>query len=143
MKPVLSSQVITVPKDVKVTFKSRKVTVTGPRGVLHKEFKHLNLSMVRLSQDKIRVDVWFGKKKKIACVRTLCSHVENMIKGVRLGYQYTMRLVFAHFPISVNHESGKSLEIRNFLGEKIQRNVAMDEGVTIRGGELKGELVLE
>merc|ERR1712146_674370 len=143
MKPVLSSQVIDIPKDVTVTFKSRKVTVTGPRGTLYREFKHLNLSMVRLSAKKIRVDVWFGKRKNVACVRTICSHIENMIKGVRLGYQYTMRLVFAHFPISVNHEGGKALEIRNFLGEEIQRNVAMDEGVTIRGGELKGELILE
>jgi large subunit ribosomal protein L9e len=41
-----------------------------------------------------------------------------------------MRLVYAHFPINVNvTDGGKNVEIRNFLGERILRNVTMLEGV--------------
>ena len=29
-----------------------------------------------------RVDKWFGTKKERAVVRTICSHIENMIQGV-------------------------------------------------------------
>jgi large subunit ribosomal protein L9e len=32
----------------------------------------------------IKVEKWFGTKKEIAAVRTVCSHIENMLKGVTL-----------------------------------------------------------
>lgn len=30
----------------------------------------------------LKVEKWFGTKKELAAVRTVCSHIENMIKGV-------------------------------------------------------------
>jgi hypothetical protein len=63
------------------------------------------------------VDCHFGKKKRLAAIRTVCSHVSNLIKGVTKGFEYKMRLVYAHFPINVNIEDkGTRVEIRNFLG---------------------------
>ena len=42
-----------------------------------------------------------------------------------------MRSVYAHFPININvSEANTVVEIRNFLGEKIIRNVKMQPGVT-------------
>lgn len=32
----------------------------------------------------LKVEKWFGTKKEIAAVRTVCSHIENMLKGVTL-----------------------------------------------------------
>lgn len=32
----------------------------------------------------LQVEKWFGTKKEIAAVRTVCSHIENMLKGVTL-----------------------------------------------------------
>lgn len=76
------------------------------------------------------VDCHLGIKKKLACIRTLLSHINNMIVGVTTGYQYKMRLVYAHFPINVAiEENGTRVEIRNFLGEKRVRIVRMLEGV--------------
>ena len=56
-----------------------------------------------------------------------------------------MRLVYAHFPINVNvADAGKTLEIRNFLGEKIVRRVGMLGDVKVaRSTGVKDELVLE
>ena len=55
--------------------------------------------------------------------------VQNLIKGVQAGFEYKMRLVYAHFPINVNIEDGgKLVEIRNFLGEKRVRIVNMLPG---------------
>lgn len=43
--------------------------------------------------------------------------VANMITGVTKGYQYKMKLVYAHFPINpVIAGDGKAVEIRNFCG---------------------------
>ena len=58
------------------------MTVKGPRGTLVRSFRHLNLELTLLSKKKLRVDVWFAKRKQLACVKTICSHIENMIKGV-------------------------------------------------------------
>merc|ERR1711924_451847 len=64
--------------------------------------------------------------------------------GVQRGYKYTMKLVYAHFPINVNPtDGGKSLEIRNFLGEKVIRRVPMKEGVKVDKTGNKDEIALE
>lgn len=52
-----------------------------------------------------------------------------MIKGVTKGFEYKMRLVYAHFPINANiTEEGSIVEVRNFLGEKRVRIVKMLPG---------------
>ena len=55
-----------------------------------------------------------------------------------------MRFVYAHFPINVVVEKGgKTVEIRNFLGERIVRSVNLLDGVTAKLSEnVKDELVL-
>merc|ERR1712083_653635 len=92
----------------------------------------------------IKVEKWFGKKKQIAAVRTVCSHIKNMFKGVTKGYLYKMRAVYAHFPINCAiTEGGTLIEVRNFLGEKFIRNVRMHDGVTVENSKgQKDELTL-
>ncbi|KAG2302360.1 hypothetical protein Bca52824_031011 [Brassica carinata] len=81
---------------------------------------------------KLEIDSWFGSRKSSASIRTALSHVDNLITGVIRGFRYKMRFVYAHFPInaSIGGDS-KSIEIRNFLGEKKVRKVEMLDGVTI------------
>ena len=58
--------------------------------------------------------------------------VQNLIKGVTVGFEYKMRLVYAHFPINANiEEEGTKIEIRNFLGEKRVRTVRMMPGAVL------------
>ena len=42
-------------------------------------FKHFSF---QVDKDTIKVEKWFGKSKQIAAVRTVCSHIENLFKGV-------------------------------------------------------------
>lgn len=55
-----------------------------------------------------------------------------------------MRFVYAHFPINAAIvDGGKTIEIRNFLGEKEVRKVTVYEGVTLtRSEDVKDEIVL-
>jgi len=137
---------VKIPPKVTAAVKARTVTVTGPRGTLKREFKHLNFDM-RLegkTNKKIVVSVFFANRAELAALRTVTSHIENMITGVLKGYEYKMRLVYAHFPINVNiADNGSTLEIRNFLGEKVVRKVVMLDGVKVdRSANVKDELVL-
>jgi large subunit ribosomal protein L9e len=84
MKEINSFQLVKVPEGLTAKIKSRVVTVTGPRGALTKSFKHLAIDIYMLNKETIKVEKWFGKMKQIAAVRTVCSHIENMFKGVTL-----------------------------------------------------------
>ncbi|CAL5229474.1 g12802 [Coccomyxa viridis] len=148
MKQVIATRFVDIPDDVEFEVRARKVKVKGPRGSLVREFKHLAVDMFVIEEDgmqKLQVEAHFGKRKALASIRTVCSHVTNLIKGVSAGFEYKMRLVYAHFPINVNIEDGgKLVEIRNFLGEKRVRAVNMLPGVTIsRSTGVKDELVLQ
>ena len=144
MKTILASHTVEIPDGVTVVMKGRSITVTGPRGTLHRNFNHLNLELTRLGPQKIRVDVWFALRKQLACLRTICSHIENLIKGVRFGFLYKMRSVYAHFPINLNIiDGGKTVEVRNYLGERYIRIVKMRNGVICKPSGQKDEFIIE
>jgi len=141
MKTILTSDVVEIPEGVTVSAKSRVVTVTGPRGTLTRSFKHLNIAL-SVTKKVVKVDIWFGKKKQIAILNTICSHLRNLIIGVTKGFNYKMRFVYAHFPINVALENG-SVEIRNFLGEKRVRRVKLLPGVEyVRTKDVKDQIEL-
>merc|ERR1712156_521340 len=117
----------------------------GARGTLTKAFKHLAVDIYMVDKETIKVEKWFGKKKQLASVRTVCSHIENLFKGVMKGFLYKMRAVYAHFPISCAiTEGGTLIEVRNFLGEKYIRRVRMHDGVTVENSKAqKDELIVQ
>lgn len=82
MKTIKSNQTVKAPEGVELRVKSRRVTVKGPRGTLRREFKHMAVDIRQISKHEIIVEKWFGIRKELAAVRTVCSHIENMIKGV-------------------------------------------------------------
>lgn len=145
MKQIVTNQTVKIPEGLTVKTKCRVVTVKGPRGVLKRSFKHLALDIKMINPRTLKVEKWFGRKKELAAVRTVCSHIENMLKGVTKGYQYKMRAVYAHFPINcVTTEKNSVIEIRNFLGEKYIRRVKMSPGVTVTNStKQKDELILQ
>jgi large subunit ribosomal protein L9e len=118
---------------------------------LTRDFKHINmdLNVVEEKDDEdgieknfVRVDLWFATRKQLACVRTICSHIENMFVGVTQGFFYKMRFVYSHFPINVTL-TGENVEIRNFLGEKRVRRVKLLDGVSYeRSTATKDEIEL-
>nr|WCZ58394.1 60S ribosomal protein L9 [Paratrimastix eleionoma] len=144
MKSLHALETVNIPHGVTCEVKNRMVRVKGPRGELVRDFRHVPVDMF-INNGKVQVELWFGQRKTIALVRTVCSHVENMITGVTKGYRYKMRAVYAHFPIiCAISDDTKTVEVRNFLGEKRGRVVPLKEGITAyRSKDVKDELVLE
>lgn len=146
MKYIQTEQVLDIPVGVNVDINARVIKVTGPRGELTKDLKHINVTFRKVNNRAIKIIVHNGDRKHVAALRTVKSLIANMIKGVTQGFLYKMRYVYAHFPINVNtiEKDGKSfVEIRNFLGEKRVRHVKVFDGVTIeQSANQKDELVL-
>lgn len=144
---------------VKVEIKARKVKVTGPKGSLDRDFKHMSMDLqivsgsdlgktveedgeAEVNKKFVKVDLWFATRKQLACVRTVCSHIENLFVGVTRGFLYKMRFVYSHFPINVSL-NGEIVEIRNFLGEKRVRKVQLLPGVSyVRTANVKDQIEL-
>merc|ERR1712020_606962 len=144
MKVLNSNQIVTIPEEVEASVKARVVTIKGDRGTLSKSFRHLAVDIFMTDKKTLKVEKWFGLRKELAAVRTICSHITNMIVGVTKGYQYKMRAVYAHFPINCAiSEENTLVEVRNFLGEKYVRKVRMHEGVTCKNSGQKDELIVE
>ena len=150
MRTLCQEESIPVPKYVKsVKIDRREVEVVGKHGTLKRSFKHLPVELWLHNGPKgkeVRVRMYFAKSKQISVLRSCCSHISNLFDGAEKMYRYTMRLVYAHFPINANIvNGGKTVEIRNFLGEKNVRIINMLPGVTIRKGTgaVKDEIIIE
>ncbi|KAB5580963.1 ribosomal protein L6, alpha-beta domain-containing protein [Coniochaeta sp. 2T2.1] len=148
MKYIHSEETVEVPEGVKVSIKSRIITVEGPRGKLVKDLSHIAVTFSQPKKNLIGLEMHHGSRKTIAALRTVRTLLNNLIIGVTKGFKYKMRYVYAHFPINVNldknDETGQwEVEIRNFIGEKIVRRVIMRSGVDVEiSKNQKDELVL-
>ncbi|CAH0021842.1 unnamed protein product [Clonostachys rhizophaga] len=148
MKYIHSQELLDIPEGVKVSIKTRIVTVEGPRGKLVKDLSHLAVNFGQPKKNTISIEIHHGNRKNVATLRTVRSLINNLIVGVTKGFKYKMRYVYAHFPINVNLEKNAEtgqveVEIRNFVGEKVLRKVIMQAGVeVVISANQKDELVL-
>merc|ERR1719394_720763 len=145
MKTLVQEESIKVPKGLKITIKAKKVEVTGKNGTLKRDFKHLPIELwLANCGQEVRARMYFAKSKQLSMLRSVCSHINNLFDGVEKKFQYKMRLVYAHFPINANiTNNGTTIEIRNFLGEKIVRTVNMLPGVKVeKSPDVKDEIIV-
>ena len=138
MKFIVKTEKIEIPEDVKVSHKSRTVTVEGKRGTMIKSFKHLRVEIV-IKEDVdptnkgknkkfIEINTYLTSYKNSAILFTVGSHIKNMIIGVTKGFRYKMHLVKKHFPINFDIE-GEYVKIGRFLGERNVKVIKLLEGV--------------
>ncbi|MDQ4050303.1 MAG: 50S ribosomal protein L6 [Thermoproteota archaeon] len=93
--------------------------VKGPLGTLKKDFTKLPAT-VDVQGNKITIKPYGTRKRDLAVTNTARSIIEGMIKGVEKGYTYKLKIIFAHFPLSVKVK-GKEVHVENFYGERSAR----------------------
>ena len=129
-------EMVEIPQGVKVTVEGSKVTVSGKAGQLSRDFSHPKVKIGK-EEDHVSISCEFPKVKEKAAVGTFASHIQNMIDGVMGGFEYHMKVVYAHFPMKATVKGDKFI-IENFLGEKAPRhaNIVGKTKVTIKGAEV-------
>lgn len=144
MAATVVENVIGVPDGVSLTLENRKVTVSGEKGQVVKDFSHARLQMER-SENNLKIWAVNPKKREASLVNTITAHVNNMIKGVTEGFTYRLKIVFVHFPMTVRVQ-GRKFVIQNFIGERRDReativgnaNVSVDkEDVIVEGVDIE------
>ncbi|WP_094228840.1 50S ribosomal protein L6 [Methanolobus psychrotolerans] len=112
--------IISIPQGVTVTFEGHTFTASGPKGKNERDFWYPGVK-IEVTGSEVIVDSTVTKKTQRAMVGTFASHISNMMKGVAEGFEYRMKVVYAHFPMQLKVD-GKRLMISNFLGEKKPRS---------------------
>lgn len=127
---------ISIPDGVNISVDNRKVKVSGVKGEIIRDFSHARVKM-ELNSNILRIWATNPKKKEAAVVNTLATHIANMIKGVTEGFTYKLKVVYVHFPMTINIQGDKIL-LHNFLGEKKPRETKIvgRTKVTIKGDEI-------
>ncbi len=134
----LAQRSLPIPDGVQLNIDGRKIKATGPKGTLEEDFSHLPVHFA-LENESLRVYSPWARKREVALVGTALAHVRNMIRGVTSGFTYKLKLVYAHFPITVKvNEKEKKLIIDNFTGEKTPRTAKIigSARVKIAGDEI-------
>jgi len=128
---------IEVPEKVQITLEpGGLVKVKGPNGEVAKELSHPRIKIEKKGKHVV-VSSEMPRKAEKALVGTYGAHIRNMLVGVTKGYEYKMKIVFAHFPIKASTK-GNMFVIENFLGEKSPRKTKIlgDTKVTIKGDQV-------
>jgi len=110
---------VTIPEGVKVTQKKHMLAFEGPLGKTFKSFRSIPVN-IEISENKILLQAMGGKKRDYAILHTARSIIRNICEGLIEGYTIKMKVVFAHFPITVKVD-GKDILIENFQGERAPR----------------------
>lgn len=110
---------VPVPEGVTVSLNRHMLVVDGPRGRAIKSFRKIPVN-IGVSEDAVSLRAGGSRKRDYAILNTARSLIGNLCQGVVEGYTVKMKIVYAHFPVTVKVQ-GDSVLIENFQGERAPR----------------------
>jgi large subunit ribosomal protein L6 len=128
---------IEFPEEVKAELEGSNITVTGPKGSLTRTLEYPGVT-ISTKDGKIEVTTNASKKVFTAIRGTFAAHLKNMMNGVTNGFEYKLKVMHSHFPMTVKQQ-GNVISIDNFLGEKTPRKskVVGDCSISIKGSDIE------
>ena len=128
---------ILIPENVKVEFHDNVLSVDGKLGKLKKNITKIPVGL-SIQDKKVLIRPLGKRKRDLAIINTTKSIIANMITGVEKGFTYKLKIVSAHFPMSVKLK-GDKVNIENYFGERSARTsqvVGDTTKVTVAGEDV-------
>ena len=128
---------VEAPASVTIKKEGNVVQVRGPLGTVKKDLTKLPAT-VSVQGNKISIKPYGTRKRDLAVTNTARSIIEGMIKGVEKGYTYKLKIIFAHFPISVKVKR-KEVHVNNFFCERsarVSRIIGDDTKISVVGEDV-------
>ncbi len=133
MSNVAYEKRLEIPSDCQVTVEEKTISVSGPKGTLSRTFPE-PLVQIKLDGNEVVASTDISRKKTRALVGTVLAHTRNMCTGVQHGYEYTLKIVYSHFPMTVEVKDD-TVFIKNFIGERGKRSARLIGDVQVKTTE--------
>jgi large subunit ribosomal protein L6 len=127
---------VDLPEGVTAKVNGRELVMKGPNGSATKVFQRIPVDM-DIQGNQVVITPFTGKKKDVISANTVSSIVRAMGHGVTKGFEYKMKVVFAHFPVTVKVKDDTVI-VENFMGERSPRLAKILAGckVTTEGDDI-------
>tara|TARA_Y100000310_G_scaffold338816_1_gene429564 strand:+ start:109 stop:660 length:552 start_codon:yes stop_codon:yes gene_type:complete len=128
---------IEIPDGIEVSLECDVLTVKNKEKENKRRFFYPTIA-IEIKDRKIIIEPKKFSKREKKIINTYQSHINNMILGVKEGFEYKVEICASHFPMSVNVE-GNEIVAKNFLGEKVPRRAKIREGVDVK---IEGNIII-
>lgn len=135
-KRIKQGLTLTLPEGVKGSITNEILTVSGKLGKNTQDFSKIPVG-IKVSGATIEIETAGSRRQDRAILNTARSLVQNAVDGVTKGYEYKLKVIFAHFPVTVKVQGNKVL-VENFYGERAPRvgEIIGDTKVQVQGEDI-------
>jgi large subunit ribosomal protein L6 len=119
-----------IPSGITVTKEGVVIQIKGPKGTVKRNFDNPRIKM-EVGSNEVKMSAKSNSKRYKSVIYSYQVHLNNAFNGVKEPYRYTLKVCSGHFPMNVSVVNNV-LFIKNFLGEKIPRQLALKQGVTVK-----------
>ncbi len=123
-----------IPEGVSVEINNGLIIVKGEKGEIKKSYPHKTIIIKVEEKDGKKVVVLTSQRttqREYKVIKTFKSHIKNMMKGVKEGFVYKLKVCSTHFPMKVSL-SGDTLKVENFMGERHPRTLRIKQGAKVK-----------
>ncbi|MBR80053.1 MAG: 50S ribosomal protein L6 [Euryarchaeota archaeon] len=110
---------IELPDGLESSIEGGTVTISKEGNSISRDFVHNRVSVSKFD-DGLEVSCSLPRRSEKAIAGTWAAHLRNMVRGIDEGFEYRLKAVFSHFPMSLKVD-GNRFTITNMLGEKVPR----------------------
>ena len=121
---------IGIPEGITVLLEGKRLTFTGSKGNVIKKLENPRIK-IKIKDNKIELKTNSFSKRDKTMIKTYKAHILNGFKGCLEGFSYKLKICSGHFPMNVSVSNNKII-IKNFLGEKVPRELDMIKDVDVK-----------
>ncbi len=137
MKIKQIERIIEIPEGISIELDKTLVTVKGEKGSVLRTWDNPKINAV-MEGNMLKISVNNATNREKKDLLTLNAHLKNMLRGVKDGHIYKLKICSGHFPMNVSI-SNNVISVKNFIGEKIPRTYAIKEGADVK---IDGDIII-
>ena len=111
---------IELPEGVSANIDGDDVTLSKNGSSISRTFRNSRISVISVD-GKIQVFCDLPRRKHKALAGTWAAHLKNIVRGIDSGFEYRLKAVYSHFPMTLKVD-GNIMTITNLFGEKVPRS---------------------